>query len=99
MKVGDLVVQGSRVVEFKVNGKPRIPSTKVGIVLAIDDESIFPPLTKGESKHTTDAQRERWESWQKFLGRRVDVLWPSGKITKGFAENSLEVISETDISR
>jgi hypothetical protein len=98
MKVGDLVVQGSRVAEFKVNGKPRIPSTKVGIVLAIDDESIFPPLTKEESEHTTDAQRKRWESWEKFLGRRVDVLWPSGKITKRFAENSLEVISEADIS-
>lgn len=98
MKVGDLVVQGTRVVEFKVNGKSRVPAAKVGIVLAINDESIFPDLTKEEFKHTSDAQRKRWKSWEKFLGRRIDVLWPSGKITKGFAENSLEVISEADIS-
>jgi len=32
--------------------------------------------------------------WAEVLGRTVDVLWANGKLTKGFAENSLEVISD-----
>ncbi|MAI57592.1 MAG: hypothetical protein CML56_01155 [Rhodobacteraceae bacterium] len=28
------------------------------------------------------------------LGRRVDVLWSTGKLTKGFAERTLEVVKK-----
>jgi hypothetical protein len=32
--------------------------------------------------------------WAATLGCTVDVLWSNGKLTKRFAENSLEVISD-----
>jgi hypothetical protein len=81
VKVGDLVKQSDTLV--KLNGKHYNKRKKmIGIVLAVK-ENTFP---------------EGWEaseyqlSWADKLGRRIDVLWPSGKITKNFAENSLEVI-------
>ena len=33
------------------------------------------------------------EKWRKQLGYLIDVLWSTGKLSKNFAENSLEVVS------
>jgi len=80
MKVGDLVQQGTRVVRFKGRHAPK-KSKRVGIVLEIEELS-----ERGVDAYLGD--------WNSFLGRDVTVLWDNGKITKGFAENSLEVISD-----
>ena len=79
MKVGDLVQQGTRVVKFKGKNTPK-KSKRVGIVLEIE-----------ELAHRMGGHHDG--DWNSFLGRGVTVLWNNGKITKGFAENSLEVIS------
>ena len=80
MKVGDLVQQGSRVMEIRKSGKKLAPPKRVGIVLEIHE--------------LPDEMHTRHASWAKFLGRAIDVMWDNGKITEGFAENSLEVISD-----
>ena len=80
MKIGDLVQQGTRVVKFKGANAPK-KSKRVGIVLEIEELS-----ERAGGHHDGD--------WNSFLGRGVTVLWDNGKITKGFAENSLEVISD-----
>ena len=80
MKVGDLVQQGSRLIEMKKGGKKQDPSKRVGIVIEIRE--IPPEMLNGRS------------DWAATLGRTVDVLWNNGKLTKGFAENSLEVIND-----
>ena len=80
MKVGDLVQQGSRVMEIRKGGKKQAPPKRVGIVLEIHE------LSDDHPAHRAD--------WAKFLGRAIDVMWDNGKITEGFAENSLEVISD-----
>jgi len=79
MKVGDLVQQGDEVIKFKGKNAPA-KSKRVGIVLEIHE--------------LPDEIQTRREDWAKFLGRTIDVLWDNGKITEGFAENSLEVISD-----
>lgn len=80
MKVGDLVQQGTRVVKFKGKSAPE-KSKRVGIVLEIEE---LP-------NHVRNTPNGDWIS---FLGRGVTVLWDNGKITKKFAENSLEVVSD-----
>ena len=80
MKVGDLVQQGSRLIEMKKGGKKQDPSKRVGIVIEIRE--IPPEMLNGRS------------DWAKMLGRTIDVMWDNGKMSKNFAENSLEVISE-----
>jgi len=83
MKVGDLVQQGSRVMEIRKSGKKQKPPKRVGTVVAIHE---LPDINVKDSRR---------ESWRKVLGgRSVDVLWSNGKLSKNFAENSLEVISE-----
>jgi len=81
MKVGDLVQQGTRVIKFKGENVPE-KSKRVGIVVKIEE----PP--EGPRGHPPRG------AWMEVLGRTVDVLWNNGKLTKGFAENSLEVISD-----
>tara|TARA_R110002020_G_scaffold37239_20_gene112635 strand:+ start:3322 stop:3567 length:246 start_codon:yes stop_codon:yes gene_type:complete len=80
MKVGDLVQQGSRMIEMRKRGKKQDPSKRVGVVIEIHE--IPPEMLNGRS------------DWAKILGRTIDVLWDNGKLTKNFAENSLEVVSE-----
>jgi len=80
MKVGDLVQQGSRVRGIRKGGKKQNPSKRVGVVIEIHEIPV--EMLNGRS------------DWAKVLGPTIDVLWDNGKITKGFAENSLEVISE-----
>ena len=81
MKVGDLVKQGSSVIELRgsLSGKQ---NEFIGTVVAIYD---LP----------SDMFKSRNGDWSKLLGSKtVDVLWQNGKISKNFAENSLEVINE-----
>ena len=80
MKVGDLVQQGSRLMEIRKGGKKQDTSKRVGIVLEIHE--IPPEMLNGRS------------DWAKFLGRTIEVMWDNGKMSKNFAENSLDVISE-----
>ena len=83
MKVGDLVVQGTRVMKIHKGGKPCTLGTMMGTVVAIRE---MPPACENE--------KERLRDFMDLLGRQVDVLWQSGKLSKNFAENSLEVVSE-----
>ena len=80
MKVGDLVQQGSRLIEMRKGGKKQDPPKRVGVVIEIHE--IPPEMLNGRS------------DWAKMLGRTIDVMWDNGKMSKNFAENSLEVISE-----
>ena len=36
------------------------------------------------------------EMWRKTLGKSIDVLWTSGRISEAFAENSLEIVNSFD---
>ena len=83
MKVGDVVRQGNRICKLGRNGKPMSSPTNLGIVVDIRD--MAPPRPE-----ETEALRQMIA----MLGRQVDVLWENGKLTKNFAENSLEVVSE-----
>ena len=85
LEVGDLVRQGDRVLEMKSGGRKRISSTTVGVVVEIRDQ--LPPR-KEETEHL--------RAMIKMLGRQVDVLWATGKLSKNFAENSLDVIDENE---
>ena len=79
MKVGDLVRQNGKLVQFK--GK-RVPvfSRKIGIVTDIVDNHHQIP--------------EKYTKWGKFLGRSVEVQWEDGTITASIAENSLDILNE-----
>ena len=79
MKIGDIVRQGDRVIKLK--GIKR--SKQLGIVVAIRD---MPPARPEETK----VLRQMMD----MLGRQIDVLWENGKLTKGFAENSLDIVVE-----
>jgi len=83
MKIGDVVRQGNRICKLGRNGRPIPSPTNLGIV--IDIRNIPPPRPA-----ETAALRQMMD----MLGRQVDVLWGNGKLTKNFAENSLEVVSE-----
>jgi len=81
MKIGDVVRQGSRICKLGRNGKPIPSPTNLGIVVDIRD---MPPARPEETR----VLRQMMD----MLGRQVDVLWENGKLTTGFAENSLDVI-------
>jgi len=85
VKVGDLVRQGDRICKITRNGKPRQNPITIGIVVAIRD---MPSARPEETK----ALRQMMD----MLGRRIDVLWENGKLTKNFAENSLDVVTKID---
>jgi hypothetical protein len=59
--------------------KGREPSKSLGVVIEICETKELP------DSHT---------SWKKFLGRSITVMWETGKISKNFAENSLEVMNK-----
>ncbi|HIE83317.1 MAG TPA: hypothetical protein EYQ00_05435 [Dehalococcoidia bacterium] len=82
MKIGDIVMQGDRVIEFKGRQKSRA----LGVVVEIHEDPV--PAVWPED------WKEKRSRWSKMLGRRIDVLWGSGKLSKNFAENSLEVICD-----
>lgn len=80
MKVGDVVRQGSRVIEIR--GKKR--SKIVGTVVAIHD--LPDEMTKSRNGD--------WSKL--LGTKTVDVLWSNGKLSENFAENSLEVVINED---
>lgn len=81
MKVGDIVMQGSRVLQVRGNSKSIKKDRKmIGTVIAIRELPL-----KMKSSRNGD--------WSKLLGSKtVDVLWSNGKLSENFAENSLEII-------
>jgi hypothetical protein len=81
MKIGDIVKQSDKIMKMTKNGKPRKPSRMVGVVVEIRNQ--LPP-----KKQETKALQQMMA----MLGRQVDVLWGNGRLSKNFAENSLEVI-------
>ena len=74
MKVGDLVQQGTRLIEMKKGGKKQDPSKRVGVGVEIHE--IPPEMLNGRS------------DWAKMLGRTIDVLWDNGKISKNLLTTS-----------
>lgn len=62
-----------------VKMKGRTPSMMLGVVIEMTDPG-FPDHLNG---------------WSKFIGKSVTVMWANGKLHKNFAENSLEVVSES----
>jgi hypothetical protein len=85
MKVGDIVRQNNNLLEMRKNGKPRQPPKIVGVV--VDIRNQLPPKQQ---------ETEYLRSWMARLGRQVDVLWSNGRLSKNFAENSLEVVISND---
>jgi hypothetical protein len=81
MKVGDLVTQGSRVIEIRKASKKQTASQMIGTVIAIH-------------KLPEQMESSRNGDWSKLLGKNTaDVLWSSGKLSENFAERSLEVVN------
>jgi hypothetical protein len=81
VKVGDLVIQGERVMKMHKIGKGREPSRSVGTIIAVRELPVA-----GDDHHS---------QWTKLIGGTVvDVVWSCGKVSENFAANSLEVISE-----
>ena len=81
MKVGDMVRQNHKLVQFKGKGPiPKRTEKMFGIVLEIVD-------SRGEIP-------EKFSKWQSFLGRSVTVMWTNGRIFTSIAENALEVVNE-----
>lgn len=82
MKVGDIVVQGSRVFEMRKGGKKQESSKMIGTVITIHNT----PYQMKESRNG---------DWSTLLGdHTIDVLWANGRLTENFAENSLEVLND-----
>ena len=82
MKIGDIVIQEKDL--MLVNGTETVEEV-VGIVIEVHDWKIN---NNDYPDEILDYQRR----WLDKLGRRIDVLWASGKVTKSFAENSLRVV-------
>ena len=87
MKVGDIVRQGDKIMKMSKGGKPVQSSLMVGIVVAIHEHEL-------PDAHETEKLKEKTLNILKLVGRPVDVLWSNGKLSKNFAENSLEVIED-----
>ena len=84
LRIGDVVRQGSRVIQIKGNSSPKRFMT-VGLIVKIN-KNVMPPTMDPKVK----------QGWIKLLGRTVDVLWSSGKLHTNFAENSLELVSNLE---
>ena len=87
MKVGDLVRQYDGLLKIKKNGKnvaPKMHQT-IGTVIAIH-EGLWPKDWDISEEQSAMAMR---------IGKRIDVLWSNGRLTKNFAENALKIVSST----
>ena len=81
MKIGDIVRQGTRVIEIRKGNKKQTLSKLTGVIIAI---RALPEEMK----------KSRNGDWSKLLGTKtVDVLWSNGRLMENYAENSLEVIN------
>jgi len=86
MKVGDLVRQNPNNGLIKITGKlsgKNKGKRMLGTVIAIHD-GVWP-----KDWDLSDYQKQ----WEMKIGKRVDILWSTGQITKNFAENVLEVVA------
>jgi hypothetical protein len=88
MKVGDIVRQGDGVIKFRGSRKPDKRKESLGVVIGIYEDTFPDDWDLNENVHL--------QKWSELLGRRVDVMWRSGKITRGFAEKSLEVVQSVE---
>ena len=93
MKVGDLVRQNPDNGLIKIKGslgaKKKREICQLGTVIAIHD-GVWP-----KDWDLSDHQ----VAWELKIGRRVDILWASGHISKNFAENVLEVVVADDADK
>ena len=85
MKVGDMVRQGDKIMKMSKGGKPVQSSPMVGIVVAIHEHDL-------PDHDDPKRLKEKTLNIINLVGRPVDVLWANGKLSKNFAENSLEVV-------
>ena len=88
MKVGDLVRQNPDNNLIQIKGglsSKNIGKRMLGTIVAIHD-GVWP-----KDWDLSDYQKQ----WEMNIGRRVDVLWSSGLLTKNFAENILEVVASS----
>jgi len=83
MKVGDIVRQSDKIMKMSRGGKKTDTSKTVGVVVEIRNQ--LPPKKE---------ETERLKAMMTLLGRQVDVLWATGRLSKNFAENSLIVVSD-----
>ena len=86
MKVGDLVRQNPNNGLIKITGKlsgKNKGKRMLGTVIAIHD-GVWP-----KDWDLSDYQKQ----WEMKIGKRVDILWSTGQLTKNFAENVLEVVA------
>ena len=73
MKIGDIVVQGTRLMKMHKNGQPFVPSKMKGLVVAVH-------------KLPEALRSTRNGDWFKTLGgQTVDVFWDNGKLSENFA--------------
>ena len=86
VKVGDLVKQNPNngLVKIKSHKSVKVESTSIGTVIAIK-EGLWP-----KDWDVTEEQK----MFEMRIGRRVDVMWPNGKITENFAEHVLMVVED-----
>ena len=84
MKVGDIVRQGDGLVKFKGKKAPK-RSFALGMVVAIHEDTFPEDWDLNENVNL--------KKWASMLGRRIDVMWENGKLSEGFAEKSLEVVT------
>ena len=85
MKVGDIVRQCDKIMKMSKGGKPWEPTRMVGIVGAIHEHGL-------PEENETELLKTKVQNIIDLVGRPVDVLWSNGKLSKNFAENSLEVV-------
>ena len=86
MKVGDLVRQNPNngLIKIKSHKSLEVEPYSIGTVIAIK-EGLWP-----KDWDVTEEQRK----FEMRIGRRVDVMWPNGKITENFAEHILVVVED-----
>jgi hypothetical protein len=94
MKVGDMVKQNTDngLVQIKSSpaGDLKPGKQTLGTVIAIHDIA-WPPGAWPKDEENPGRQM----MWETKIGRRVDVLWTTGHISKNFAEHVLEVVVST----
>ena len=86
MKVGDLVRQNPNngLVKIRNHKSAKVDVSSIGTVVAIK-EGLWP-----KDWDISEEQRV----FEMRIGRRVDVMWPNGKITENFAEHVLMVVED-----
>jgi len=87
VKVGDIVRQNHSLLEIRKGTALQRHSMITGVVVEIRNQSS-----------PKENETEFLRGWMDRLGRLVDVLWANGRLSKNFAENSLDVVSTKEES-